>query len=96
MLQAIQFPTGIAHLDTSLANVDRNTLPLHGDGRGEEVRRVHRGIRLKLALLGAFLEHMANNLRTRGALAQLGGRQGIVLPAGTQELLNEQQLSISP
>lgn len=39
MLQAIQFPAGIAHLDASLANVDRN--PLHQDGREEEVMSIH-------------------------------------------------------
>lgn len=41
MLQAIQFPTGIAHLDTSLANVDGNALPLHWDGRGKKVMSMH-------------------------------------------------------
>ena len=29
MLEAVQLPAGIAHLDTSLANMDRDTLTLH-------------------------------------------------------------------
>lgn len=40
MLQAIQFPTRIAHLDASLADVDRNALPLRGGRRKEEVMNV--------------------------------------------------------
>lgn len=42
------------------------------------------------------IEHVANNLRTRAALAQLGGSQDIFSTAGSQELLNKQQLSIRP
>lgn len=33
VLQAVQFPAGVAHLDTCLANVHGNTLALQGKSR---------------------------------------------------------------
>lgn len=48
-----------------------------------------------MAPLGVFIEHRANSLWTRGALAQLGGSQGIFSVAGTQELLNEEQKALA-